>query len=68
MGFARIHFRLTHKTYKGKVSSSEEVLMYFPKELHGLLRCISERRLEIKASREGKVTVIMLRELDEPKR
>ena len=67
VGFARIHFRVTGKRYKDKVHSSEEASMYFPKELHDLLRCISERRLEIKVTREDKTTIITLTELDEPK-
>ncbi len=64
----RIHFRTTRRVYKGNVSTSEEATMNFPKELHELFRCISNRRLEIKASREGKVTTITLTEIDEPTR
>jgi hypothetical protein len=67
LGFARIHFRVTWKTYKGKPHPSIEASMYFPKELHDFLRCISERRLEIRATREGKTTIITLTELEEPK-
>jgi hypothetical protein len=66
LDFARIHFRITRKTYKGKVSTSEEATMNFPKSLHDFFRCISERRLEIRASREGRVTTIQLIEHDEP--
>ncbi len=67
MAFVRIHFRTTRRVYKGKVSTSEEATMNLPKELHELFRCIGERRLEIKASREGRVTTITLTEIDEPK-
>lgn len=67
MGYARIHFRVTWKKYKHDFYYSEEASTYFPKELHNFLRCISERRLEIKATREGKTTIITLTELDEPK-
>ncbi len=67
MAFVRIHFRTTQRAYKGKVYTSEEATMNLPKELHEIFRCISERRLEIKANREGKVTTITLTELDEPK-
>ncbi len=66
MDFVRIHFRTTRKTYKGKVSTSEEATMNLPKNLHELFRCISERRLEIRANREGRITTILLIERDEP--
>ena len=38
----------------------EEVGMHFPKELHDFLRCLRNRELEIKATRKGNVTYIIL--------
>jgi hypothetical protein len=67
MGFAKIHFRATWKKYKDHIHWSEEASMYFPKEIHHFLRCISERRLKIEITREGKTTFIALTEIDESK-
>jgi hypothetical protein len=44
----------------------EEVCMRFPKELHEFLRCLRCHQLEIKASREGNITYIMLIDNQQP--
>jgi hypothetical protein len=44
----------------------EEVCMRFPKELHEFLRCLRCHQLEIKASREGNITYIMLIDKQQP--
>ncbi len=44
----------------GKMGVREEVYLRLPKELHELVRCLRNRQLEIKATREGNVTHIML--------
>jgi hypothetical protein len=56
----KIGFYTVKKRGKRGVSEYEEVYMRFPKELHGFLRCLRNRHLEIKATREGNVTHIML--------
>ena len=61
--FVTIQFRVVRKRYKQKVHDYEEVSMNFPKELHDFLRCLRHRQLEIKASREGKTTYIILTEI-----
>lgn len=38
----------------------EEVCMRFPKELHELLRSLRDHKIEIRATREGNITHIML--------
>ena len=60
----KIHFRIKHKKYKNSVYEYEAVSLNFPKELHDFLRCLRERQLEIKASRQGKTTHILLKERD----
>lgn len=60
----KIHFRIIRKKYKNRVYECEEASMNFPKELHDFLRCLRDRQLEIKASREGKTTHITLIELE----
>ena len=60
MGVVKIHFRIIRKKYKNSVYEHQEVSMNFPKELHDFMRCLRNRQLEIKASREGKNTLITL--------
>ena len=64
LGVVKIHFRIVRKKYKDSVYQYEEASMTFPKELHDFLRCLRDRQLEIKASREGKTTIITLIELE----
>ena len=56
----KIGFYTVRKPGKKGVHEYEEVCMRFPKELHEFLRCLSNRQLEIKATREGNTTHIML--------
>jgi hypothetical protein len=56
----KLSFYIVKKRCKKGVREYEEVCIRFPKELHGFLRCLQHRQLEIKATREGNVTHIML--------
>jgi len=56
----KIGFYIVKKRGKKGTHEYEEVCMRFPKELHEFLRCLRYRQLEIKATREGDVTHIML--------
>ncbi len=56
----KLGFYKVKKRYKNGVYEHEEVCLRFPKELHDFLRCLRYRRLEIKATREGNTTNIML--------
>jgi hypothetical protein len=58
----KIRFRKIRKKYKGSVYEYETASMNFPKELHDFLRCLRGLQLEIKASRDGKTTHILLTE------
>jgi hypothetical protein len=62
----KLQFRVIRKRYKNGVYKYEEVSLNFPKELHDFLRCLRNRKLEIKASREGKTTHIMLIDNQDP--
>jgi hypothetical protein len=61
----KIHFKIIRKRYKKKLYEYEQAYMNFPKELNDFLRCLRDRELEIKASREGKTTHITLVEVEE---
>ncbi|MGD0072021.1 MAG: hypothetical protein ABSB71_10740 [Candidatus Bathyarchaeia archaeon] len=56
----KLQFRIIRKRYKNGVYQYEQVSLNFPKELHEFLRCLRNRQLEIKASREGKTTHVTL--------
>lgn len=56
----KIGFYIVRKPGKKGLREYEEVCMRFPKELHEFLRCLRDRQLEIKATREGNTTHIML--------
>jgi hypothetical protein len=56
----KLGFYIVRKHCKKGVREYEEVCMRFPKELHEFLRCLRYRQLEIKATREGNTTHIML--------
>jgi hypothetical protein len=56
----KIGFYVIRKEGKRGVREYEEVYLRLPKELHEIVRCLRNRQLEIKATREGKVTHIML--------
>ena len=56
----KLGFYKSEETYKKRVKEYEEVTLHFPKDLHEFLRCLRNHELEIKASREGKITHIML--------
>jgi hypothetical protein len=60
----KLGFYIVRKRYKNGVYAHEEVCLRFPKELHEFLRCLRNRQLQIKASREGKTTHILLIEQD----
>jgi hypothetical protein len=56
----KLGFYIIRKHYKKQVYENELVLLRFPVELHEILRCLRNRRLEIKAAREGKTIHVML--------
>ncbi|MCW4000575.1 MAG: hypothetical protein NWE93_10080 [Candidatus Bathyarchaeota archaeon] len=56
----KLGFYIVKKHGKKGAREYEEVCMRFPKELHEFLRCLRHRQLEIKATREGNITHIML--------
>jgi hypothetical protein len=56
----KIGFYIIEKRGKKGIGRYEEVCMRFPKELHEFLRCLQHHQLEIKATREGNITHIML--------
>jgi len=56
----KLGFYIIRKRYKNQVYENELVLLRFPIELHEILRCLRNRRLEIKATREGNTTHVML--------
>jgi hypothetical protein len=56
----KIGFYIIEKRGKKGIGRYEEVCMRFPKELHEFLRCLQHCQLEIKATREGNITYIML--------
>ena len=56
----KIGFYIVKKHGKKGTHEYEEVCLRFPKELHEFLRSLHHRQLEIKATREGNTTHIML--------
>ena len=56
----KLGFYIIRKRYKNQVYENELVLLRFPIELHEILRCLRNRRLEIKATREGNTTHVIL--------
>ncbi len=58
----KLHFRVVEKPYKKglRVYRAEEVTLNFPKDLHELLRCLRDKKLEIKGYKEGKSVHIIL--------
>jgi hypothetical protein len=56
----KIGFYIVKKRGKKGIHEYEEASLRFPKELHEFLKCLRYHQLEIKASREGKTTNIML--------
>jgi len=56
----KLGFYVIKKDGKKGVREYEEVYLRLPKEFHELVRCLRNRQLEIKATREGNVTHIML--------
>jgi hypothetical protein len=56
----KIGFYTVRKRGKRGIQEYEEVYMRFPKELHEFLRCLRHRQLEVKATREGNTTHIIL--------
>lgn len=56
----KLGFYVIKKDGKRGVREYEEVYLRLPKELHELVRCLRNRHLEIKATREGNITHIML--------
>ncbi len=53
-------FYVIKKDGKKGMREYEEGYLRLPKELHELVRCLRNRQLELKATREGKITHIML--------
>jgi len=56
----KLGFYVIKKDGKRGVREYEEVYLRLPKELHEFMRCLRNRQLEIKATREGNITHIML--------
>ena len=56
----KLGFYVNKKDGKRGVREYEEVYLRLPKELHEFMRCLRNRQLEIKATREGNITHIML--------
>lgn len=56
----KLGFYVIKKDGKRGVREYEEVYLRLPKELHELVRYLRNRQLEIKATREGNITHIML--------
>lgn len=56
----KVGFYNVKKRGKNGTHSYEEVCLRFPKELHEFLRCLRNRQLEIKVTREGNTTHIIL--------
>jgi hypothetical protein len=60
LDMVKIGFYIVEKRGKKGIGMYEEVCMQFPKELHEFLRCLQHHQLEIKATRAGNITHIML--------
>jgi hypothetical protein len=56
----KLGFYVVEKCYKNRVYKHELVLLRFPKELHEILRCLRDKQLEIKVTREENTTHITL--------
>jgi hypothetical protein len=56
----KIGFYVIRKEGKKGAREYEEVYLRLPKELHEFMRCLRDRQLEIKATREGNITHILL--------
>lgn len=56
----KLGFYIIKKDGKRGVREYEEVYLRLPKELHESVRCLRNRQLEIKATREGNITHILL--------
>jgi hypothetical protein len=66
----RLQFRIIEKSYKNglRVYKHEEVTLNFPKELHELLRVLSDKKLYIKGYKEGNKIHLIFGDKDEPTR
>ncbi len=64
----KLQFRVIRKPYKkGKqIYEYEEVTLNFPKDLHEILRCLRDRKLEIEGYKEGKKVHVILGEKENP--
>ncbi len=64
----KIRFRMVPKSYKngGIVYNHEEVSLNFPKDIHELLRFLSEKEIEIRGYREGKKVHLEFLAKDDP--
>lgn len=60
----KLGFYIVKNRGKKGLHEYEEVCLRFPKELHEFLRCLRYRKLEIKATREGNITHIILIDKD----
>jgi hypothetical protein len=56
----KLGFYVIKKEGKRGIREYEEVYLRLPKELHEFMRCLRNRQLEIKATREGNITHIKL--------
>jgi hypothetical protein len=64
----KLKFSKILKRYKNgkRVYQYEQVSLNFPKELHEMLQCLRNRKLEIKASRVGKIISLQLIDKEDP--
>jgi hypothetical protein len=64
----KLKFSKIIKRYKNgkRVYQYEQVSLNFPKELHEMLQCLRNRKLEIKASRVGKIISLQLIDKEDP--
>jgi hypothetical protein len=56
----KLGFYIVKKRYKNEVYEHELVCLRFPKEFHEILRCLSNRQLDVKVTIEGNTTHIKL--------
>ncbi len=56
----KLSFYFVKKPGKKDMYVYEEVCLRFPTELHDFLQCLRDRQLEIKATRNGNTTYILL--------
>jgi hypothetical protein len=58
----KLRFSIIKKKYKNGrvVYKYDQISLVFPRKFHGLVKCLRNHQLDIKASKEGKTTHITL--------